>query len=263
MGKKNISKNMKATSNIYICVYISAGINDNIVYNNVACNENIVLNNYTKDFLEKLKKHDDWHYDNGDDPSFYWYEKTNILTWGVCRRNVRERLEKEDVVVFFCFCKECKSYYLSAIATVDYYIPHKHIWTKENSTFQEYFNLLINKKGEHFEPLFIGKDGHKDWEERSNSKYVIFKSDSDNTYVLKKQIKVAEWKNKNLHESWLDNDIVNTIKDFTLGLNNKKKRPLRVNNRNFAHPHIRIEVDTEKLKNWKKEFIKYLKDIDK
>lgn len=58
-----------------------------------------------QEFLDRYQDADcylDW----GDDPSFFCAEAllgdVRLAGWGVCRRDVRSRLEPGDMIVFFC-----------------------------------------------------------------------------------------------------------------------------------------------------------------
>src|ERR1039458_4069461 len=72
----------------------------------------------------------EWPYDNGDDPSFYVARQGGRLTWGVCRQDLRNAIEKDSIVVFFSFTslpnKEIL-YRLCAVATVDDKVDHRAI----------------------------------------------------------------------------------------------------------------------------------------
>ena len=53
--------------------------------------------------VEQAIQEAEWPYDNGDDPSFYVARKGGLLTWGVCRQEVRNSIPKGSVAVFFSF----------------------------------------------------------------------------------------------------------------------------------------------------------------
>jgi hypothetical protein len=57
------------------------------------------------EIVEKAIQNGEWPYDNGDDPSFFQARRQNLLTWGVCRQNVRNAIRKDDIVVFISFTK--------------------------------------------------------------------------------------------------------------------------------------------------------------
>jgi hypothetical protein len=227
-----------------------------------------------------------WQYDVGDDPSFYCaktYE--NNLTWGICRRNIRNKIEKKDVVIFFCYSSVTNAYYLAGIATVINKIKQTQIW-KENryKRYRKYFNILIRfhkNKWEHFEPLFNEKGAHKDWVHRlsNNSQsnleishdsffseikvadnYVIFERNNNETYILNSPIHVANWDCGKDNEDWIINRDINKIKEAIFKSTGRKS--LRVHQRNQAHVHIRIKMDKNDLKKWTSYFISVIKTID-
>lgn len=114
-----------------------------------------------------------WPYDRGDDPSFFARlneaKKPGPLTWGICRGDVRNRIMKGDVVVFFSKrgAQNNDEYSLSAIVTVEAKIKHTEVLNPKTG-FRNYYNLLIRPTGhhnrwEHFEPPQNGPRGHSDW----------------------------------------------------------------------------------------------------
>ena len=114
-----------------------------------------------------------WPYDRGDDPSFFARlragKKPGPLTWGICRGDVRNKIKKDDVVVFFSKreTQNGDEYSLSAIATVEEKLKHTEATDPKNG-FANYYNLLVRPLGqgnrwEHFEPPRNGPRGHSDW----------------------------------------------------------------------------------------------------
>jgi hypothetical protein len=125
--------------------------------------------------FKKAVKCQSWPYDNGDDPSFYAARKFGgQLSWGICRQDVRNRLRRGDIVVFFSFrnFKETgdSEYRLCALATVDRRVSQIDIWQDKGlEIYRKYFNLLIrplragHEAWEHFEPTLDGSRLHRDW----------------------------------------------------------------------------------------------------
>lgn len=117
----------------------------------------------------------DWPYDSGDDPSLYAARKFGGQpSWGICRQDVRNRLRRGDLVVFFSFRKFKETgdseYRLCALATVDRKVSQIDLWQdKTLEIYRKYFNLLIQPLGsgheawEHFEPTLDGSRVHRDW----------------------------------------------------------------------------------------------------
>src|SRR5579862_7511736 len=125
--------------------------------------------------FKKALKLRDWPYDSGDDPSFYAAGRFGgQLSWGICRQDVRNRLDSGDMVVFFSFRKFKRTgdseYRLCALATVDRKTSQIDLWKDQNlEIYRKYFNLLIRPSGsendgwEHFEPTLEGSRLHDDW----------------------------------------------------------------------------------------------------
>lgn len=278
------------------CIYI-------VVYNTPKFNRFTKKTSKDKtisEFLQKLQNHKFWHYDIGDDPSFYQFFKRKSLTWGICRTNIRNNLQNDDVVLFYCFCADCFAYFLTGFATVDKKIKQSEIWKKnEYSSYRDYFNLLIKPSGSgkkwiHFERLAEITGEHSDWLNRlilskepessfvlnndtiqasyfENNNYVIFKHDLADTYMLEKQIKVATWKPKSKKETWIESEIVSKIHAFTFELSNfdkykviskKNRSSLRVHDRNQSHVYIKYDLKIEGLDQWKKDFKEYLEKVN-
>jgi hypothetical protein len=70
--------------------------------------------------VERAINQTGWPYDNGDDPSFYAQHQGALLTWGVCRQQIRNAIRPGSIVVFFSFtgegCTTC--YRMAAVVTV-------------------------------------------------------------------------------------------------------------------------------------------------
>ena len=91
----------------YICVYLQPILNNgelNSAWREASSNK--ALKEYLQRYENRFKKNKGGigrFYDWGDDPAFYAAEKFGgNVTWGVCRHDVRKKLDKGDVVVFFC-----------------------------------------------------------------------------------------------------------------------------------------------------------------
>jgi hypothetical protein len=96
------------------------------------------------------------------------------LSWGVCRQDVRNKLDSGDIVVFFSYRKFKETgdyeYRLCALASVDRTVSQIDIWHDKNlRIYRKYSNLLIRPstsgrgRWEHFEPTLKGSDMHDDW----------------------------------------------------------------------------------------------------
>lgn len=115
----------------------------------------------------------EWPYDKGDDPSFFsqrWFRGN--LTWGICRQQVRNRIQPGDIVVFFSFRRRKPNaeteYRLCAIATVERKLRQTDIFSDPGlRLYRRYLNLLIRKgrsgDWEHYERASPEREWHKDW----------------------------------------------------------------------------------------------------
>ena len=113
-----------------------------------------------------------WPYSYGDDPSFFCHLAYGTrLTWGVSRGDMRNRVEKGDVVLFFSF-RQLEhgpiEYRFCAVARVEKKIRQTDIWTKaEHAGYRDHLNLLVRPDGNarwaHHEPGVFPQDWHNDW----------------------------------------------------------------------------------------------------
>jgi hypothetical protein len=120
------------------------------------------------------------YYDISDDPSFFAYRvlrnKQDGLSWGICRPDLRNVLEKDDVVMFFAVdiaeknnrCDGVNNYYFIGYATVKEKIKQIDIWdTQQYTDFQKYCNLVIRRSNDgkvRYQEIIEDKYGHKrDW----------------------------------------------------------------------------------------------------
>ncbi len=114
-----------------------------------------------------------WPVDIGDDPSFAWArEHGGPLTWGVCRPDLRNALERGDVVVFFSADRlpdrSPARYAWVGFATVASKVSQSAIFERDDlAPLRARPNLLIRKATsgvfEHHEPALDPRDWHRDW----------------------------------------------------------------------------------------------------
>jgi hypothetical protein len=263
-------------ANVYIIVYNHPSLED--------LKKTTIENDKTNVFL---KEYNNWHYDVGDDPAFFCANryKSNV-TWGICRPDVRNNIKANDVVVFFCFNCEQGKYYFVGFSTVKQKIKQTDIWSNDVfSIYQKYYNLLIRKmykKWGHFEPLFKKKGQHKNWYSRLgalhpkdsfmvkddsfltefiiNDNYVIFYSEDKYQRILKHPIHVANWEKGRKKEVWENETNCDAIYNFIFA--NTSRKSIRIHERNSAHRHIKIIMTTDKLENWRDDFIELLNKIE-
>lgn len=127
-------------------------------------------------------------YDWGDDPSFFSAEFTqgsaSHAGWGICRPNVRARLDKGDLVVFFCARRATRGavtdYLFVGYGTIGERIDdRRRIWTESRlAPYRKHLNVLVRydaagamERYERFEP---GHPHPSDWPRRAKSPYLIF-----------------------------------------------------------------------------------------
>jgi hypothetical protein len=248
-------------------------------------------NEYTKDFRNQIGETTSWRFDVTDDPSFYCQLKgKGPLTWGICRPDVRTKLQEGDIVVFICYDEDNYSYYLSAIATVADKIRQTDIWTENKySHFKEYFNIIIKKTESgswyHEEPLPNEKNLHSNWDIKILKKipkpeftfsdntispayeieanYIIFSTSEDKTYILKNQLILAEYKKEvdKKKEIWLNTK--ESLKIFEFIFKSHRSRiSFKVHERNQSHVKVRKTLSEDIVIKWRSDFISYLRSID-
>jgi hypothetical protein len=123
-------------------------------------------------YLDAVRRQE-WLYDTGDDPSFFCFRhlvaEGGSLSWGICRPDVRNRLEPDDVVAFFGFREKewGIEYYFSAYATVWRKLCPTDIWRDPGpAVYQHYLNLLVRPEGDGFrwhESNPNKQEWHRDW----------------------------------------------------------------------------------------------------
>jgi hypothetical protein len=222
-----------------------------------------------------------WPEDAGDDPSFgsafRLASRGGVLTWGVCRQDVRNRLCPGDLVVFFSADRVADRrpnrirYSFVAFATVARKVSQADIWRDASlAVFRDYLNLLIRPSGtgfEHFEPGLSKRHWHGDWYWRIaeidghrkgsfkhihrkrrfeltdprlpqlTSNYVLFARDHQYTLVLAEPPIVATAAESGGLETWKRTPFARKL--LTL-LRTGTMRRLRTSNIQRPHRHITI-----------------------
>lgn len=198
-------------------------------------------------FLNQYNKTTNF-YDLGDDPAFFAakeiFNNENYATWGVCRRDVRQQVNKDDLIIFFCGRQEENrwDYYYVGFGTIEYTMKDRHeIWEKEiYKDYRMFYNLLINSDNEWFEPFGIK---HPDWKTRVKAPYIFFSTiESLTDFNLINPIKVATCKPSiSLIENWYsDIPLVKEIETCLFTNQFNPNRRLRINNHQIAHRHIQL-----------------------
>lgn len=223
----------------------------------------------------------DWPEDVGDDPAFVssrqLASRGGVLTWGVCRQDVRNQLRPGDLVVFFATDRpadrrpEPVRYLFVGFATVARKVSQVDIWRDRTlAVYRQYRNLLIRPDGkrfEHFEPSLPPKRWHGDWYwrlakidgyrksafERIHAKrgfsvedatiapvarnYVLFAPDGTETMILAEPPVVATATAAGRPEEWERTTVARGVRQW---LQAATDRSLRTTNKQRAHRHITI-----------------------
>ena len=169
------------------------------------------------DFLNEYGE-DSCFFDWGDDPAFFASQRflrdVNRATWGVCRPDIRQKLDQGDLVVFFCAHerqKECRYYYIGFGTVAETIIRRSDIWRKKHLIpFQNFFNVLVDKQNGHKEYFYPwhnkGKDKgtNADWAKRAHSPYILFSNaEGHSSFKLTKPLWVATYREgKGAREKW-------------------------------------------------------------
>lgn len=128
---------------VYVAVYLAAAVDD--------LTEPVTATAITQAFMQAVGE--EWPFDVGDDPSFFCARAFGApITWGICRRDLRNLLEPDDVVVFIAHRKRpggVIDYLWSGFATVAEKVSQADIWEEERlGVFRRYLNLLIRPDGQ-------------------------------------------------------------------------------------------------------------------
>ena len=146
------------------------------------------LRKYLKLYRSGFEHGSTCFYDWGDDPAFFAAEEflgdVNQASWGVCRRNVREKLCSGDVVIFFC-AKALEDriweYYYIGLGTVSQTLDRCLIWSSEAyKPYRDFFNLLVDSGGAPYE--FIYDKHESDLCARADAPYILFDTSKNRTH---------------------------------------------------------------------------------
>ncbi len=146
------------------------------------------LKKYLKLYKSGFEQGATCFYDWGDDPAFFAAEEffgdVNKASWGVCRRDVREKLRNGDFVIFFCAKAlegQTWEYYYIGLGTVSETLDRGLIWSSdEYRPYRDFFNLLVDPQGDQYE--FIYGKHNSDWRERADAPYILFDTSKNRTH---------------------------------------------------------------------------------
>lgn len=222
-----------------------------------------------------------WPDDVGDDPSFVASRTLarhgGVLTWGVCRQDVRNRVRPGDLVVFFATDRPADRrpkpvrYMFVGFATAVRKVSQVEIWRdRELAVYRQYHNLLIRAdrdRFEHCEPGLPKGRWHSDWYWRLASidghrkpefdrihaqsgfslrdpliapvarNYVLFAPDGAATMILQNPPVVATAATAGRLEDWERTAFARELRNW---LRAATHRSLRTTNAQRAHRHITI-----------------------
>jgi hypothetical protein len=257
----------------------------------------------TGDFMAAVSFPDAWPYDVADDPSFYCAERFRHqggqLTWGICRRDLRNRLIVGDVVVFIAYSRTNSehTYRFSGFGTVSGLISGADVWTLEHSVYQNYLNLFAVVKGQqvrHYEPQ--PSEPHPDWLWRMTTSkghhwrandfkkeidadsvdlgltrvqgelidlapnYVIFSDDPNKTFILREPLEIATARR---HDKTNYRETWGSERRsqslMGLAIVRGAKRGLRTSWTGFQHVHLRLQHEPAR---WRSEALEVFERWD-
>ena len=139
------------------------------------------------------------YYDWGDDPSFFAAQQllgdVRKASWGVCRRDVREKLTERDLVVPFCGCQDERvwRYYFVGFGTVGTLVDRADLWTDPKyALYRRFYNVLARLDDGRLVQCETFHNYHDDWKRRAEAPYVLFDV-AHSTFNLRSPHLVATW----------------------------------------------------------------------
>ncbi len=224
----------------------------------------------------------DWPYDLGDDPSFEnsatFRKGGGVLTWGVCRQDVRNNVKAGDLVIFFAAGEHTKHsttlYRFVGFAMVDQKVKQTDIWDGEKpelAVYKQYGNLLIRPANHGYKHFESGVKWHDDWLWRLvNHKgyqkkdlkalqakdhfragtrihgkpiefaanYVLFQPEGHGTFIIANPPVIAEAHQAGRVETWYSDPTSRSV--FKEILHRARRHSLRTRNKQQPHRHIKV-----------------------
>ena len=245
--------------------------------------------------VEKAIAAGEWPYDNGDDPSFFAARRDHgLLTWGVCRRDVRARIRVGSICVFVAFEKDRAliRYRMSAIATVAEKLDRRSVFQDSRFQGKTYINLLISPDGDGWkydENDRHKQHRHKDWlwrisdhramkkdiftrkyaqiynAERFSSSdvvvakdYILFSQDSEKTYISSHPPLVAAAQNGE-HEHWISSELMMLTVGTAPQLHHRRRDFLRSKGRGYVHRQLLFRLPSDRAVEWRQSLISALR----
>lgn len=235
--------------------------------------------------VEEAIQRGEWPYDNGDDPSFYVARKVKgRLTWGVCRRDVRQSLAPNDIVVFFSYTTigspKMIRYRLCAVATVEEKVDHRAVFSDGRlKNYQDkYINTLVRPgpcvgTWRHDEGTRPKQHVHQDWHKRAGvtwrgnnfgeefseedvsivPMYVVFSDDVKRTFISPNPLHIATatWRESGEQEVWTPEAA--SARALTIGMVGQKRESLRIKNSSHrnVNRHAKFCLEPEAASQWR------------
>jgi hypothetical protein len=246
------------------------------------------------EIVENAIQNREWPYDNGDDPSFYQARRRNLLTWGICRPNVRNAIHKHDIVVFLSFTKIAGRivYRLCSVATVAFKMDHRYVWDDPRFKGKAYLNVLIEADANKERWLHSENDRrpgarHKDWlwriADHSEVDQKVFNRElkavyeqgwfSNATTIRGRPLRMEEnyvvfsdacipgdppevaYAYRGSSETWTNNSLRHGIFQYA---EQGARTNIHTANPSIAHPHIRWSMEPDKAIAWKHDLVELL-----
>lgn len=207
---------------------------------------------------------EDRYFDWGDDPSFFAASEmlgdVRRASWGVCRPDVRETVEKGSFIAFFCAKPRLSDhavvdYYYIGVGTVRTKIDRSTLWTDAAyQPYRQFYNVLATMRcgkearHERFHPY------HENWRKRL-SPYVIFEANDELTqFNIETPLYVATYRGGKA-ETWKSDLPASRLKELLFG-KHLTRQSLRTSHTGFAHPKLRLcGSSTRLLHELRKELI--------
>ena len=245
--------------------------------------------------VEKAIAAKEWPYDNGDDPSFFVARHDGgLLTWGVCRQDVRNKIRRGSICVFFAFTKDkdVTRYRMSAVATVSEKLDRQFIFQDPRFHDKNYINILIRPKkngwvydendrprgNRHADWLWRitvhGATGKKEFDARNKDirttghigaanadiarNYVVFSERPDETYISPHPPFVAAAKGS-AHECWDSDNLERLTVSFAAIRHPRRRHFLRSKGKGYVHRQLTFNLPVDEAVEWRRCLISALR----
>lgn len=245
--------------------------------------------------VEKAIAAGEWPYDNGDDPSFYAARHDGgILTWGVCRQDVRNKIRRGSICVFFAFTKDrdITRYRMSAVATISEKLDRRSVFQDPRFHNKHYINVLIRPDGNgwaydekdrhkgdrHTDWLWRiathGATGQKEFDARNidicttghftddnveiAKNYVVFSDRADETHISSNPPLAAVAQN-GAHERWVSDNLKRLTVAVAAGLHPGQRNFLRSTGRGYVHRQLTFKLPVDEAVEWRHSLISALR----